>query len=73
MRSNIISLLLCLMLAVLLVQAAPVEPATKVTRNERLTNAQRIKRGMAPAVPKRLYDAKAIKRAPLPSRRATNT
>ncbi|WRT66646.1 uncharacterized protein IL334_003605 [Kwoniella shivajii] len=64
MMSRILLFLTIIALCFAVVQGAPTP--TKVTRNERLTNAQRISRGLQPRAPERLYDP-LVRRQPAPS------
>ncbi|WWC62176.1 uncharacterized protein I303_104770 [Kwoniella dejecticola CBS 10117] len=62
MMSKIFVFLAVFALCLALVQAKPIAATrtnTRVTRNDRLTNAQRIARGLPPRAPGRLYDATA--------------
>nr|XP_019007552.1 uncharacterized protein I206_07815 [Kwoniella pini CBS 10737]OCF46333.1 hypothetical protein I206_07815 [Kwoniella pini CBS 10737] len=61
--SKIFVFLMVFTLCLSLIQAKPIITPTrtnsKVTRNDRLTNSQRIARGLPPRAPVRLYDPTA--------------
>ncbi|WVQ99699.1 hypothetical protein IAU59_006840 [Kwoniella sp. CBS 9459] len=78
--TRIAILLAFLVVCLALVQAKPIATigkanvprewsatATKTTQNERLSNAERIARGLPLNKPKRTFDAKLGPRAPAPS------
>ncbi|WVF71162.1 hypothetical protein IAT40_005960 [Kwoniella sp. CBS 6097] len=75
MRSNLnlLTLLVCFIVLIATISADAASLPTKTrdykltTRGERLTNAQRIARGLPLNKPKRMFDHKLGPRAPIPS------